>query len=154
MICRNVPKDLKKGIHSLQHDVEEIKKCTLSAVSAITGLATKLEQNIGSLKDQLTAMTRQINSKELCISESIENLQTTTNNLKSSMELKTNQIFNKSTAVYDKLKSHTETLKTITCTSPKPKSVDQTKSVEQQSISKPKNSKTILILNLNLQHLG
>ena len=141
MICRNVPKDLKKDIHSLQHDVEEIKKCTLSAVSAITGLATKLEQNFGSLKDQLTAMSRQINSKELCISESIENLQTTTNNLKSSMEQKTNQIFNKSTAVYDKLKSHTETFKTITCTSPKPQSVDQTKSVEQQNISKPKNSK-------------
>ena len=98
--------------------------------------------------NQLTAMSRQINSKELCISESIENLQTTTNNLKSSMEQKTNQIFNKSTAVYDKLKSHIETLKTITCTSPKPQSVDQTKSVEQQSISKPtKNSKN----NTNLK---
>ena len=81
-----------------------MKKSTLSAVSAITGLATKLEQNIGSLKDQLTAMSRQINSIELCITESIENLQTTTNNLKSSMDQKTNQIFNKSTAVYDKLK--------------------------------------------------
>ena len=56
------------------------------------------------------------------------------------MEQKTNKIFNKSTAVYDKLKSHTETLKTITCTSPKPQSVDQTKSVEQQSISNSKNN--------------
>ena len=141
LVCRNVPKDLKKDINSIQHEIEKIKKCTLSAVSAITGLATKLEQNIGSLKDQLTAVSRQINSKDLCISESIENLQTTTNNLKSSMEQKTNQIFNKSTAVYDKLKSHTETLKTITCTSPKPQSVDQTKSVKQQSIPKAKNSK-------------
>ena len=79
-------KILKRILIVYSMTLRKLKKSTLSVVSAITGLATKLEQNIGSLKDQLTAMSRQINSKELCISESIENLQTTTNNLKSSME--------------------------------------------------------------------
>ena len=99
---------LKKDIGSLKHDIDEIKKCTLSAVKAIEGLATKLEYNIGSLKDQLTAVSRQINSKELCMSESIENLQTTTDNLKTSLNQKTCQILNKTTAVFDKVKTHTE----------------------------------------------
>ena len=79
-------KILKRILIVYSMTLRKLKESTLSVVSAITGLATKLEQNIGSLKDQLTAMSRQINSKELCISESIENLQTTTNNLKSSME--------------------------------------------------------------------
>ena len=79
-------KILKRILIVYSMTLRKLKKSTLSAVSAITGLATKLEQNIGSLKDQLTAMSRQINSKELCISESIENLQTTSNDLKSSME--------------------------------------------------------------------
>lgn len=60
------PKISKKGIGNLKHEVDEIKrKCTLSAVKAIEGLETKHENNIGSLRDQLTAVPRQINSKEL-----------------------------------------------------------------------------------------
>ena len=150
MVCRNVPNDLKKDIGSLKHEIDEIKKCTLSAVKAIEGLATKLEYNIGSLKDQLTAVSRQINSKELCMSESIENLQTTTDNLKTSLNQKTCQILNKTTAVFDKVKTHTKNLKTCTSASLKFQSVAHSKSAKQlkeshEQIDKPKsyaNTKT------------
>ena len=144
LICRNVPKDLKKDIDNLKREVDEIKKCTLSAVTAIEGLASKLENNIGSLKDQLTAVSRQINSKELCMSESIESLQTTTNNLKTSVDQKTCQILNKTTAVFDTVKTHSENFKTLISSSPKFQSVEQSRPIKQSNESHVKinNPKT------------
>ena len=72
LLCRAVPTDLKNEIISIKRKVADVKQFTHSAVKAIESLSTKLDNNFQSLNDRLTSMTRQINSKELCISESIE----------------------------------------------------------------------------------
>ena len=114
--CRNVPKVLKNDIDNLKHEVVEIKKCTQSVFKAIEVLSTKFENTIGGIKDQMTTISRQMNSKELCITESIENLQTTTNNLKTSLDQKACKILNKTEAVFEKVKSHSENMNNLTNT--------------------------------------
>ena len=111
--CRTVPSDLKKDMTSIKCEVAEMKQFTLSVVKAIEGLSTKFETNFASLKHRLTSMSRQINSKELCVSESIETLQTTTDSLKTTLDQKSCQIFNKTTAIFEKVKLHSEEFKTF-----------------------------------------
>ena len=108
--CRNVPSEVKRDLNCLKQEVDQIKQCTQSIVKAIDTLSAKLDNSIGGLNDRLTSVTRQINSRELCISESIDTLQTTTDNLKTSLDQKSCQILNKTTAVFYKVKTHTEKL--------------------------------------------
>ena len=114
LACRKVPTDLKQDISSLKYEVDEIKQSTQSILKAIKGLATKLENSLENVNDRLTSVTRQINSKELCITESLDSLQSVTDSLKTSLDQKSCQILNKTTAVFDKVKAHTETLNKIT----------------------------------------
>ena len=73
-----MPSELKNEMICIKTEVAEMKTFTQSAVKAIECQSIKLGNNFQSLSDRLTSMTRQINSKELCISESIETLQSTT----------------------------------------------------------------------------
>ena len=90
-----------------------------------------------------TTGSRQINSKDLCISEAIETLQS-----KKSFEQKSCQILNKTTAVFDKVKSHTENLKTLSNNSLNRPNIDQNKTkqppreIEDKS-NKPNRKKNI-----------
>lgn len=141
LTCRNVPSDLKNDITCLKREVEEIKQNTLSVVKAIEGLSTKLENSFGNLNDRLTSVSRQINSKDLCISESIEILQSTTNNIKTSVDQKSNQILNKTTAVFEKVKSHTENLKTFTNNPTNRQNINKNKGAEQPKETDVKSNK-------------
>lgn len=110
----------------MKYEVDEIKQSTQSILKAIKGLATKLENSI--VNDRLTSVTRQINSKELCITESLDSLQSVTDRLKTSLDQKSCQILNKTTAVFDKVKAHTETLNKITNNPQARQNIDRNKS--------------------------
>ena len=68
----------------------------------------------------------------MCISESIETLQSTTDTLKPTLDQKTCQIVNKTTAIFEKAKSHNEELKTFSKPNPQ----------GQQNIQKPVKDST------------
>ena len=144
LICRNVPTELKSDINSLKDEFVEIIKCTQSVVKAIEVLSTKFENTIGGLMDQMTSMSRQMNRKELCITESIKSLQTTTNNLKTSLDQKACKILNKTEAVFEKVKTHTESFNTFanTTSTPKHQNVDTNKTLNcpKKAVDKTKNS--------------
>ena len=80
----------------------------------------------------MTSMSRQMYRKEFFITEQIESLQTTTNNLKASLDQKACKILNKTEAVFD-----TESFNTSanTISTPKHQNVDTNK-----TLSYPKNS--------------
>ena len=99
--CRNIPSSLINDINSLKQDVDNLKTCTKSILTAIHGLSSKLENSISGLNDRLTSIIRQINGKDLSITESTESLSATTNDLKTSFDQKSCQILNKTTAVFD-----------------------------------------------------
>ena len=140
--CRKVPSDLQNDINSLKTEVNEIKTCTRSVLKAIEGLSMNFANTFGSIKDQMTSLSRQINSKELCISESIENLQTTTNNLKTSMDQKTCQLINKTTAVYDKVKAHTDNSKTVPHNSQKQLNEESSEPLKRPNVPAVKTNKS------------
>ena len=154
--CRNVPKDLKMDIDNLKHEVVEIKKCTQSVVKAIEVLATKFENTIGGLKDQMTSMSRQMNSKELCITESIESLQSTTDNLNIFLDQKAGKKLNKTDAVFEKVKNHTESFNTLTNTSckvtPSHQNVDQNRTLKNPN--KQADKTTSQSVNTNANNAG
>ena len=64
-----MPTELKTDIYSLKGEFVEIKKCTQSVVKAKEVLSTIFENTIGGLMDQMTSMSRQMNGKELSITE-------------------------------------------------------------------------------------
>lgn len=75
-------------------------------------------------------MSKQINSTDLCISESIETLQASTSNIKTTLDNKTCQILNKTTAVFDKVKTYSENSKGIT-------NVNTAPTCQSQLVNKP-----------------
>ena len=112
-VCRNVPSEIKNDISCLARGFGDIKQCTQSIVKAIESLSSTLQNNIGNINDRLTSISKQINSTELCISESIETLQVSTNNIKTTLDNKTCQILNKTTAVFDKVKTYSQNSKEV-----------------------------------------
>ena len=143
LTCRNVPVEIKQDLNSLKQEVDQLKVYTQTIVKAVANLSTKLEGSLGSINDRLTSVTRQINSKELCLSESLDNLQTTTNSIKTSLDQKSCQILNKTAAVFDKLKAQTENEKNSLSTGGKiTKQREQTKprSESENRISNTGNS--------------
>ena len=103
LACKTIPQTLTTGIHSLKADVDNLKQSTQSILSAVKSLSTRLESSGGNLNDRLTALQRQINAKDLCITEELENLSNTTNSIKTSYDQKSCQILNKTTAVFEKV---------------------------------------------------
>ena len=113
LACRTIPQTLTTGINSLKADVDNLKQSTQSILSAVKSLSTTLESSVGNLNDRLTALQRQINAKDLCITEELENLSNTTNSIKTSYDQKSCQILNKTTAVFEKVKEQSDKIKTI-----------------------------------------
>ena len=154
LICRNVPNNLKNDIDNLKHEVVEIKTCTQSIFKAIEVLSTKFENTIGGLKDQMATISRQMNSRELCVTESIENLQTTTNNLKTSLDQKACKILNKTEAVFEKVKNHTDNLNTLTNTTDSQSSKNMTNKQINKRVTKPADKTKNPIINKNALNTG
>ena len=111
--CRKVPENLKQDICDLKHEVGEIKQSTRSILIAIESISSKLVNGLENVNDRITSVARQINSKELCITESLEGLQSVTNGLKTTLDQKSCQIINKTTAVFEKVKAHEENFKNL-----------------------------------------
>ena len=79
MFCvtgRSVPIDMKqdKFIYDLKHEVWEIKQSTNSILKAKESISSKLANSHENVNDRITSVSRQINSKALCITESLESL--------------------------------------------------------------------------------
>ena len=111
--CRCIPPALATGIKSLKDDVDSLKQTTLSILTTVHGLSTNIGNSIENLNDRLTALPRQINAKDLCITEKLESLSNTTDNIKTVYDQKACKLINKTTAIFDKVKEHSETIKTI-----------------------------------------
>ena len=111
--CRCIPSTLATGIKSLKNDVDSLKQTTLSILTAVQGLSTNIGNSIDNLNDRLTALQRQINAKDLCITEHLESLSNTADNIKTVYEQKACKLLNKTTAIFDKVKEQSENIKTI-----------------------------------------
>ena len=85
-----------------------MNESTKSILKAIEHISSKHANSLENVNDRITSVSRQINSKELCITESLESLQTVTSGLKTSLAQKSCQIINKTTAVFEKIKAHEE----------------------------------------------
>ena len=112
-ICRDIPQKVKSDVITLKNDIKQLEECTDSILFAVNGLSTKLDNCIGGFQDQLTALSKQINTKDKNLTDSVETLKTTTNNVKSAFDQKSNQILNKTNTIIEKVKSQTEIIKTM-----------------------------------------
>ena len=110
--CRCIPSALSADITTLKTDVENLKQTTVSILNAVKGLSETIENSIGNVNDRLTALQRQISGNELCITEQLNTLADTTNNIKTSFDQKACQILNKTNAVFEKVKKQSESVKT------------------------------------------
>ena len=109
-------------------------------------LSTTLESSVGYLNDRLTALQRQINAKDLCITEELENLSNTTNSIKTIYDQKSCQILNKTTAVFEKVTEQSDKIKTISESTkytkqPKNEPKQQSESTRQKNIPNKLNHK-------------
>ena len=111
--CRCIPPALATGIKSLKDDVDSLKQTTLSILTAVQGLSTNLGNSIENLNDRLTAFQRQTKAKDLCITEKLESLSNTTDNIKTVYDQKACKLLNKTTAILDKVKEQSENIKII-----------------------------------------
>ena len=132
-VCRTVPSNLTVGMKSLKRDVELLKQTTLSILSAVQGLSAKLESSIENINDKLTAIQRQINGKDMCITEKLEILSKTADNIKVAYDQKSCQILNKTTAVFEKVKAQSDTIKAL---SEKPTPVQKPEITKRATINK------------------
>lgn len=130
--CRDIPTSIKQNVSSMKNEINDLKECTKNILKAVQDLSTKVENSFGCVNDRITSLITQINGKDICISESIESLQGTANNIKTSLDRKSCTILNKTTAVLDKIKSKTETTTTTTKTTSNKQSADK-------NIMTPKN---------------
>ena len=81
--CRHSQQVLLNDVSGLKTEVKTIRDCTDSILTAINGLSTKLENSVGEIHDKIAALSNQIKSNDVSVSDSIENLTVTTNTIKS-----------------------------------------------------------------------
>ena len=110
--CRKVPHTVQGDIECIRNDVKQLRQSTELILTAVQGLTTKLDNCVGNINDRLTALSRQISCNDSSMTESIETLNASTNSLKSNFDQKTCQILNKTTAVLEKVKSRSDSVKT------------------------------------------
>ena len=129
--CRHIPRGIQNDVINIKHDVKSLKESTASILSAVQELSIKFETCIGGINDRLTSLSKQINTK--CVTGSLENLTSSTNNIKTVLDQKSNQILNKTSAVFDKLKIQADAVD---------KTIQQSKSIEKPEVEQSKkNSK-------------
>ena len=112
--CRCIPASVKDDISGMKSEINVLKECTQNILKAVLEMSQKVENNFGSINDRVTALLRQINGKDLIITESLEELQTSTDTLKSSLDQKTCKITNQTATILEKVKTQGENIKTIT----------------------------------------
>ena len=105
---------MKDDISGMKSEINVLKECTQNILKAVLEMSKKVENNFGSINDRVTALLRQINGKDLIITESLEELQTSTDTLKSSLDQKTCKITNQTATILEKVKTKGENIKTIT----------------------------------------
>ena len=71
-------------------------------------MSTKFSSNFRSFNASITALTRQIDGKDVIISESLEQLQTLTDTLKTPLDQRSYKISNRTTAVLEIVKAHSD----------------------------------------------
>ena len=84
--CRDVPMSIKQNISNMKKEISDLKECTKNILKAVKDLSSKVENSLECVNDRITSLSTQINAKDLCISESIENLQDTTGHIKKSLD--------------------------------------------------------------------
>lgn len=89
----------------------------------------KLDSCVGNINDRLTASSIQISCNDRTMTESIETWNASTNRLKANFDQKTCQRSNKTTAVPEKVKSDTDSVKTIILQSQSVSGSERTQSV-------------------------
>lgn len=100
------PQTTRSDITTLKDEVQQLQECT----DTVNGLSSKLEGCIGGLKDQLTPLSKQINTKHKPLTDCVETLKTTTNKVKTVFDQVANQIINKTNTIIKKVKSQTESI--------------------------------------------
>ena len=100
----------QKEVISLKNDVKIFQESTKSILLAVQGLSTKFETCISGINDRLTSLSKQINTKDRFMTDSLENLSISTNNIKTVFDQKSNQILNKTSAVLDKPKTQADSV--------------------------------------------
>ena len=100
-------------------------------LNSINSLSGKLDNCVGGINDHITALKRHINQHDITITEEIENVSLKTPNLKSSLDQKTSQILNKTTAVFEKMITYEQSTKR-----------NMTKQDRKPSAEKPFDSRT------------
>ena len=108
IVCRNSFTNVQCDVTTIKSDVLQLQECTKSILSAVNVLSSKLENYVDGLHDRITALSKQINVKDKYITDSIQDLQTSTDTVKSTFDQKANQILNKTATVIDKIKTQTE----------------------------------------------
>lgn len=73
-------------------EINDPNVCTQIILKALQDLSTKVENSFEGVNDRITSLTREKNGKDLGISESIDQLQVTANNLKTSLDEKSCRI--------------------------------------------------------------
>ena len=127
---------IQNDVIYLKNDVRQLRECNTSILSAVHVLSARFESCIGGINDRLSALSKQISSNDKTVTESIENLNSSTNIIKYTFEQKTNQILNKTNSVMDKLKPQAESVN---------KTIKQIKSIKQLESKQPNNHKDIPI---------
>ena len=143
--CRCIPASVKDDISGMKSEINGLKECTQNILKAVLEMSKKVENNFGSINDLVTALLRQINGKDLVITESLEQLQTSTDTLKSSLDQKACKITNQTAAILEKVKTQGENIKTITKSNPnihRPDS-NKPKDTNQNVITEGRNSAEI-----------
>ena len=137
IICREVPKNICDEIVCLKADFVHLKQSTAQILSAVTALTNKMDESIGGINDRITALTRQINLHDITISGSVDNLASKTSDLKTITDQKTNKILNKTTAVFDKVKTWENNLKRNDVPEPQTTQSENNQKTNVNSESKP-----------------
>ena len=90
----------------------ELKRSTASILAAVSELTTTLTNSMGGVNDRITALNKQINLNDITMTQSVEDLKTTTLNLKTTVDQKSNQILNKTASVFEKVKQYKQQRRT------------------------------------------
>lgn len=96
---------LTKWRHLIKERHQTIERVYCNYSVCRSRIAETVESSIGEIKDSLTSITKQINSRDKSVSESIVDLTSSTNTIKSTFEHKTNKLLNKTNADLNKVKT-------------------------------------------------
>ena len=124
-----IPASMRDDISGLKSEINGLKECTQNILKAILEMSKKVKNNFESIHHKVTALSRQINGKDLIITESLEQC----------------KITNQTAAILEKVKRQGEYIKTITKSNSNIHRPDSNKSKDtnQNVITEGRNSAEI-----------